>query len=128
MGVIDFGRMTKRLAYRLIMLLLCMAGWQTSVAQTENHSCQSIAKSTLDDVRDNTPQWQDIGMCDVLAITGGSTLTPPTTVRVVHDSPAGTVPTAQAAQSRHCSIQRLLSCSRRRTVSGYIYLIRCLRL
>ena len=128
MDVNEFGRMTKRLAYRLILLLLCMAGWQTSVAQTENHSCQNNANATLDGTRDNTPQWQDIGMCDVLAITGGSTLTPPTTVRVVHDSPAGIAPASHTAAARHYNVQRLSAYSHRRTVSGYIYLIRCLRL
>ena len=80
------------------------------------------------DRTDNRPQWQDVGMCDVLAITGGSTLTPPTSVRVLHDSPTGTVSTAQAAGARYYSVQRASACSHRRTVSGYIYLIRCLRL
>lgn len=128
MGVNEFGRMTKRLAYRLILLLLCVVGWQTSVAQTENHSCQNIANATLNGTRDNTPQWQDIGMCDVLAITGGSTLTLPTTVRVVHDSPAGIAPASHAAAARYYNVQRLSAYIHRRTVSGYIYLIRCLRL
>ncbi|MBR5093237.1 MAG: hypothetical protein IKX32_07195 [Bacteroidales bacterium] len=80
------------------------------------------------DRTDDRPQWQDVKMCDVLAITGGSTLTPPTTVRVVHDSPAGTAPTTQTANARHYSIQRLSAYRHCRTVSGYIYLIRCLRL
>ena len=129
MGVNEFVRMTKRLAYRLIFLLLCVAGWQgSSVAQTENHSRQNIANATLDGTRDNAPQWQDIGMCDVLAITGGSTLTPPTTVRVVHDSPSGIASASHAAAARHYNIQRLSAYSHRRTVSGYIYKIRCLRL
>lgn len=128
MGVNEFGRMTKRLVYRLILLLLCVAGWQTSVAQTKNHSCQNIANATLNGTRDNTPLWQDIGMCDVLAITGGSMLTPPTTVRVVHDSPAGIAPVSHAAAARHYNVQRLSAYSHRRIVSGYIYKIRCLRL
>ena len=67
-------------------------------------------------------------MCDILAVTGGSTLTPPTTVRVVHDSPSGITPASQAAAARHYSVRSLSTYSYRRTVSGYIYLIRCLRL
>lgn len=67
-------------------------------------------------------------MCDILAVTGGSTLTPPTTVRVVHDGPTGIAPTSQAAAARHYSVRSLLAYSHHRTVNGYIYLIRCLRL
>lgn len=77
---------------------------------------------------DDRPQRQDVGMNDILAVTGGCTLTPPNTVRVVHDSPTGTVATSQAAQLRHYSKLMLLPCSRLRAVNGYIYMIRCLRL
>ena len=80
------------------------------------------------DQTDDRPQWKDIGMCDVLAVTGGSTVAPPTTVRVVHDSPSGTSVTSHTAQTRHYSALRLAAYSHCRTVSGYIYLIRCLRL
>ncbi|MBR6844850.1 MAG: hypothetical protein IKM79_07125 [Bacteroidales bacterium] len=117
--------MKNQLVHKLILLLLCMMAWQTSaVAAVETR----VHEGVLIDRTDNSPHWQDVGMHDVLAVTGGSTLTPPTTVRVVHDSPAGTTPTAQAIGTRHCCIQRLSTCRNRRTISGYIYLIRCLRL
>ncbi|MBQ6046080.1 MAG: hypothetical protein IJL38_00460 [Bacteroidales bacterium] len=77
---------------------------------------------------DNAPQWQDIGMNDVLAVTGSTSIVPPTTVRVVHDSQASTAPTAQMAQARHYKPLRLTTHSSRPMKGGYIYLIRCLRL
>lgn len=77
---------------------------------------------------DNRPQWQDVGMRDVLAVTGGSTLTPPSMVRVAHDGPTSIAPSAQAAQARHYTIRRLSAKSHHHIVNGYIYLIRCLRL
>ena len=120
--------MTKRVAYRLMILLLCLAGWQTTVFASGNCPSQKNTYATIEGTSHNVPQWQDIGMCDVLAVTGGSTLTPPTTVRVVHDSPSGIAPASHAAAARHYSVQRPSAYSHRRTVSGYIYLIRCLRL
>lgn len=112
-----------------MFLLLCLMGWQSSVTAAVEIPIQDGGRSSSTiDRTDDRPQWQDVGMCDVLAITGGSTLTPPSTVRVVHDSPAGIIPTAQAAQARQYNVQRLLTYSHRRIVSGYIYKIRCLRL
>lgn len=119
----------KRTAYRLLILLLGLAGWQTltfAAVRTPQQECGDIS-ATIDRT-DGRPQWQDVKMCDVLAVTGGSTLTPPTTVRVVHDSPSGIAPASHASAARHYSIQRLSAYCHRRTVSGYIYLIRCLRL
>ena len=111
-----------------MVLLLCTIGWNAPHAAAEPDSRRATAHATIGDTRDNVPQWQDIGMCDVLAVTGGSTLTPPTTVRVVHDSPAGFAPAAHAAAARHFSVHRLPALVHRRTVSGYIYMIHCLRL
>lgn len=112
----------RRLILTLIAAICLLLPTQKSVAVESNHVKAGI------NCTDDRPQWQDLGMCDVLAVTGGSTLTPPSTVRVVHDSPAGTIPTAQAAQARQYNVQRLLAYSHRRIVSGYIYKIRCLRL
>lgn len=74
------------------------------------------------------PQWQDIGMCDVLAVTGGSTVTPPKTVRLVHDSTSGTSVTTHTSQvaAKHSPSRSLRTTHR--TINGYLYLIRCLRL
>ena len=120
--------MTKRLTYRLILLLLCLTGWQTPTHATESLPSDDAAIATIEGTSDNTPQWQDLGMCDILAVTGGSTLTPPSTVRVIHDNPAGTTPVVQAAASRHYCVKRLLTRSHHHIAGGYIYLIRCLRL
>ena len=121
--------MDKRLKYGLMLLLLCLMGWQTSVIAAVDVPIKGgEANASSIDCTDDRPQWQDVKMCDVLAVTGGSTLTPPTTVRVVHDSPSGIAPASHAAAARHYSVQRPSAYSHRRTVSGYIYLIRCLRL
>ena len=121
--------MDKRLKYGLMLLLLCLMGWQAPVVAAKEIPIQegSTNASSID-CTDDCPQWQDVKMCDVLAVTGGSTLTPPTTVRVVHDSPSGIALASHAAAARHYSVQRPSAYSHRRTVSGYIYLIRCLRL
>lgn len=112
---------------RLILTILAAISLllPTSVLAAESGSRMEEASINRTDDR---PQWQDVKMRDVLAVTSSSTLTPPTTVRVVHDSPAGTAPATQAANTRHYSIQRLSAYKHCRTVSGYIYLIRCLRL
>lgn len=113
------------------MLLLCLTVWQTSAVvamDTPRQVSAGVLSPSTIERTDDWPQWQDVGMCDVLAVTGGSTLTPPTSVRVVQDSPAGTVTTAQAAQSRCYSVKRLSAYCHHHLVDGYIYLIHCLRL
>ncbi|MBP5535509.1 MAG: hypothetical protein J6X62_01815 [Bacteroidales bacterium] len=76
----------------------------------------------------NRPQWRDIGMCDVLAVTGGGAVAPPTAARPMHDSPTGFGVTAHTAHTRHYGVWHRVAGGRRCIVSGYIYLIRCLRL
>ena len=121
--------MKKRFTHMLMLLLLCMLGWHTSaIAAVEPHIQYEGSSLSYIDHTDDSPQWEDVGMCDILAITGGSTLIPPSTVRVVHDSPSGIAPTIQSVGARHYIIQRLSAYSHCRMVSGYIYLIRCLRL
>lgn len=77
---------------------------------------------------DDRPQWQEIGLYDVLVFTGSSTLTAPTTVRVVHDNPSVTTAGAMEILGRHYKTLRTATHGSRRTVGGYIYLICCLRL
>ena len=121
--------MNKRLKYGLLLLLFCLMGWQSPVVAAVDVPIKGgEANASSIDRTNDRPQWQDVKMCDVLAVTGGSTLTPPTTVRVVHDSPAGIAPAAHATAARHYCNQRLSAYSHPRTVIGYIYLIRCLRL
>lgn len=118
--------MKHQLKYGLLLLLLCLVGGQSSAVAAVPQEVESLAVA-INHTNDR-PQWKDVGMCDLLAVTGSSTLTPPTTVRVVHDSPSGTVTSAQAVGTRHYSVRRMSAYSHSRTVCGYIYLIRCLRL
>ncbi len=132
----SFSRLGKRasssalgLSKTLIFLLLCLVGWQSSVVAAVEVPIKAVEVNTSSiGCTDDRSQRQDVKMCDVLAVTGGSSLTPPTTVRVVRDSPSGIAPASHAAAARHYNIQTLSAYSHRRTVSGYIYLIRCLRL
>ena len=117
------------MSYRRFILLIVAAMWlllPKNVSAVESDASHSSLESI--DRTNNRPQWQDIGMCDVLAVTGGSTVTPPTTVRVIHDSPTGTTASSQTAQAWHYSPMRLAAHSCRPVVGSYIYLIRCLRL
>ena len=113
------------IAVTLLWLLLPTAA-PAAVREADGVPCGATMESVGNDVE--RPQWRDIGMCDVLAVTGSSTLAPSPTVRVVHDSPSGTNVTAQTVSVRHNSPLRHFAREHRRNVIGYIYLIRCLRL
>ena len=104
-----------------------VAVWLLPTSVSAADTGNDCALESVDQTNDR-PQWQDIGMCDMLAVTGGSTVAPPVTVRVVHDSPSGTSVTPQTIQLRHNSAQRLTANIQRRPVNGYIYMIHCLRL
>lgn len=112
---------------RLIFTVLAAIGL---LLPTGVSAAEAVPNCTLESVDQNSnrPQWRDVGMCDVLAVVGGSSVAPPSTVRVVHDSPSGTSVTMQTAQLRHYHSLRPVTYSCCRTISGYIYLIRCLRL
>lgn len=112
---------------RLIFILLAALGM---LFPTKASASETPSNSSLESINqtDHRPQWQDVGLCDILAVTGGSTVTPPSTVRQVHDSPSTATVTTQAAQVRHCSSLRLASLGHSYTVRGYLYLVRCLRL
>lgn len=74
------------------------------------------------------PEWADMGMCDVLAVTSCSTLTPPTTVRLVHNTPTGF---ASSVAVRHMPVGgRLPQRTDRHPYvhRSCIYLLHCLRL
>ena len=74
------------------------------------------------------PEWVELGMCDVLAVTSSTTLTPPTTVRLIQDSPSGF---ASSVAVRHMSTgsRWLLRGDKQPYVHRVcIYLLRSLRL
>lgn len=111
--------------YKRLIILLFALLWLMP-AQAGNAPERSAKLSVGTGV--HRPEWVDMGMCDVLAVTSGSTLTPPTTVRLVHDTPTGFAPSVAL---RHMPIvSRLLQ---RADMHPYvhrsrIYLLRCLRL
>lgn len=110
----------KRLILLLLTVLFLPLGTRASapLATEVVSECPAVER----------PQWRDVGLCDVLAVSNASTVVPPTTVRVVHDSPSGTTVTTQTTQMRHGDALRMTAIIHRRPVSGYIYMIRCLRL
>lgn len=74
------------------------------------------------------PQWQDIGMCDVLAVSATTALAPPTTARQLTDSASAA---ATASGMHHATWGRRPCLSKpasSHTHGGYIYMLRCLRL
>ena len=95
--------------------------------------------STLQSVdrNSNRPQWSDLGMENILAVNGQSTVAPPSPVRLASNGrrvqgcnshSSGVNPTvSERAACNYCSVQRT---PRFRTVwtRGYLYIIRCLRL
>lgn len=110
----------KRLTILLVSLL-----WLIPV-QAGNTPERNAELSVGTDV--HRPEWVDMGMCDVLAVTSSSTLTPPTTVRLVHDTPTGF---ASSVAARHMPVgsRTLLRADKRPYVQrSCIYLLRCLRL
>lgn len=112
--------MSKRLIVILLMALWLPFGSHaaTPVAGDVLTACPAVEH----------PQWSDVGLCDILAVTGGSTLAPPTPVRVLQDTPSGTAAVIGLAAVRRFGMARVATHSRLHAVSGYIYLIRCLRL
>ena len=109
---------------RLILLLFALAWVVPAGARTPAPAEAELSVRPAVE----RPQWVDLGMCDVLAAPSGTSLTPPTTVRVVHNNPTGTHP---SASERHPLYGRGMACPLARPVgtrSGYIYMLRCLRL
>ena len=112
---------------RLTLILLAVIAL---LLPTQSMAAETTTQYTLESINpfNNRPQWQDIGLYDVLAFTGNSTVTVPTTVRVAHDSPTGTTTGATETLGRHYKTLRAATHRSRHTVRGYIYLICCLRL
>ncbi len=112
----------RRLILTTIAALCLLLPTSVSAATTCQYQKETVNRT------DNRPQLKDIGMHDVLAVTNGSTVAPPTTVRVIHDSPTGMGATTQSAAVRSHGILRQPRRNLTWSVIGYIYMIRCLRL
>lgn len=109
---------------KLIILLFALLGLMP--AQAGNTPERSAELSVGTGV--HRPEWVDMGMCDVLAVTSGSTLTPPTTVRLVHDTPTGFATSVAVRQMPIGSRLILRADTHPYVHRSCIYLLRCLRL
>ena len=77
---------------------------------------------------DDRPNWDDLGMDRILAVSGSTVVAPPTVVRLPYNNPAGVLrgyAACRFVQSLHIGS---LSLPSNRCPSGYIYMIQCLRL
>ena len=105
----------------LLFALLCLMP-----AQAGNAPERSAELSVGSGV--HRPEWVDLGMCDVLVVNSCTSLTPPTTVRHVHDTPTGFAPSV-AVRHIPAGSRLLLRADKRPYVQrSRIYLLRCLRL
>ena len=110
---------------KLILLMLALVWMMPCKAETHSSSTAKLVDKTSAE----RPQWSDMGMNNLLAAPGTTSLTPPTTVRIVSNgsSSGGTLlggvhhrlfgSVAVRPLTHHSHIHR-----------GYIYLLRCLRL
>ena len=110
---------------RLIILLLawaCLA--PAAVAHITSSRCAelSVAKESA------RPQWTDIGLHDVLVAVNGVSLTPPTTVRLVHNTSAGYVSTGTVHHTEYAKTIYLKTNVHHCVHRYSIYLLRSLRL
>ena len=117
--------MEKRSAYRLMMILLLLVGWQGR-ATAQRPMCGTVEQQALESTRDDRPQWGDLGLENVLAVSQ-PTVEAPTTFRLAHDSAA---PLVRRAVMVHRLLRPLAepSASPHRVVPRYIYKLLCLRL
>ena len=76
----------------------------------------------------DTPQWKDIGMCDVLAVVGCSSLTAPSPVRLPHNTPSSAVASSSERHIAHNLRVAAQHAVPNRVTHGGIYTLRCLRL
>ncbi|MBR1784931.1 MAG: hypothetical protein IJ760_05780 [Bacteroidales bacterium] len=74
------------------------------------------------------PSWEDMGMCDVLAVPCGQSLTPPSTSRLLPGNQAGGSAQAQVLTRLFASARSHGFPPRSHTRGGFIYLLRRLRL
>lgn len=117
--------MKRCLAYRMMMLLLLLTGWQGHVWSQPLDKGGREAM-TLGTTRDDRPQWQDLGMENVLVVSQ-PTVEVPTTLRL---SSGSATPLVRRADEVHRYFRSLLlaSASPHRAMPGYLYFLLCLRL
>ena len=115
----------------MVMLLLLLAGWQGSVCgqwTSADGQRDEVAdqRPTLGATRDDRPQWQDLGMENVLVVSQ-PTVEAPSTLRIATDGATPMVRRADSVQ-RYFRMMVLAAASPHRAMSGYLYFLLCLRL
>ena len=109
---------------KLILLLLAIL-WLVPARADDVPGWDAVLSGSTDVQR---PEWVDLGMCDVLIIANSSTLTPPTTVRLVHNTPTGYAPSGSIRHGVYSSALHLKTDAHPYVHKGYLYLLQCLRL
>jgi len=112
--------------HKLTLLLLALL-WLAPAA-VANVTTEGSHAELIDGTDIERPQRSDLGMCDILVVNSTTSLSAPTTTRVLHDaSPAFASSalvryTAQVCASNYATVERPY------VHKGYIYLLCCLRL
>lgn len=109
---------------RLILLMLALVWMMPCKAETHSQPTAKLVDKTCAE----HPQWSDMGMYDILAAPGSTSLTPPSTVRVASNSPSATVFVGGIHHRIYASAIIKPLTHPEHTHWGYIYLLRCLRL
>jgi len=116
---------------KLILLLFATLwlvpakAWNAPVASdTEARQAASLQAEEVM----HRPQWKDIGMHDVLAVTSVTSVAPPNASRLVHDTPSANAATATPRHAVYRCVAERPSDIHPYVHRGYIYLLQCLRL
>lgn len=106
---------------------------------TKVSAVETVPSSTLQsiDQNDDRPQWSDLGMEHILAVSGQSTVAPPSPVRLASNGrrvqggnshSLGVSPTVSERAACNYSFVQRTPRFRTAWTRGYLYIIRCLRL
>ena len=121
---------------RLIFILLAAIGL---LLPTKLSAVEAMPKCTLESIDHNSdrPQWSDLGMEDILPVSGQSNITPPSPVQLAsqgrrlangNSHSAGVSPvTAWQTAGSYCIVHNAARLHASRA-TGYIYIIQRLRL
>lgn len=121
---------------RLIFIMLAAIGL---LLPTKVSAVETVPRSTLQSIDRNSdrPQWSDLGMENILAVSGQSTVAPPSPVRLASNGRrvqggnshlSGVSPTVSERAACNYSIVQRTPRFRTAWTRGYLYIIRCLRL
>ena len=112
--------------HKLILLLLAFL-WlaPAAVANVTAEGSGAVLTEGSDIER---PQRSDLGLCDILVVNSSTTLTAPTTTRVLHDASPAFASAAVVRYMAQMSASKYVVVERPYVYKGYIYLLCCLRL